>query len=255
MRPSNQQRTTPNRKLVCGVLTAAFALTWTASTAQAQSDGSPAKSSEPLTIQYFHLSNAISAYASSDIMNALRNILTPTSKVILLTSRNVIAVASTPDQIAQAKTIVHEFDQPPKRYRLTYTIIDLDGTRRIGEQRYSMVALDGQKMTLKQGSKVPVTTGDGKDNSSQQVTYLDIGMTFEAMVNSSGDSANLQTKVARSSIAEERSSIGPQDPIVRQSVFEGASILTMGKPETLGSIDFPGSTRHLDIQVMAERMN
>lgn len=254
MRPSNHQRTRQNRKLVCAVLTAAFTLTWTASTARAQSDGSPAKSSEPLTIQYFHLSNAISAYASSDIMNALRNILTPTSKVILLTSQNVIAVASTPDQIAQAKTIVHEFDQPPKRYRLTYTIIDLDGTRRIGEQHYSMVALDGQKMTLKQGSKVPVTIENSKDNSNQ-VTYLDIGMNFEAMVNSSGDSANLQTKVARSSLAEERSSIGPQDPIVRQSVFEGASILTMGKPVTLGSIDFPDSTRHLDIQVMAERMN
>jgi type II secretory pathway component GspD/PulD (secretin) len=202
------------------------------------------------------LNNAISAYGSSDIMNALRNILTPTSKVILLPSQNVIAVASTPDQITQAKAIVHEFDRPPKRYRLTYTIIDLDGTRRIGEQRYSMVALDGQKMTLKQGSKVPVTIENSKDNSSQQViTYLDIGMNFEAMINSSGDSANLQTKVGRSSIAEERSGIGPQDPIVRQSVFEGASILTMGKTETLGSIDFPGSTRHLDIQVMAERIN
>lgn len=254
MRPSNHQTTRQNRRLVCGVLTAALALTWTSSTAWAQSEGLSEKPAEPLAIQYFHLNNAISAYGSSDVMNALRNLLTPSSKIILLPSQNVIAVASTPDQIAQAKAIVHEFDQPPKRYRLTYTILDLDGTRRIGEQHYSMVALDGQKMTLKQGSKVPVTIENSKDNSSQ-VTYLDIGMNFEAMVNSSGDSANLKTKVERSSIAEERSSIGPQDPIVRQSVFEGTSILTMGKPVTLGSIDVPDSTRHLDIQVMAEPMN
>jgi hypothetical protein len=42
---------------------------------------------------------------------------------------------------------------------------------------------------------------------------------------------------------------------VRQTVFEGTSVLTPGKPMTLGSLDVPGSTRHLEIQVMIEHTN
>jgi hypothetical protein len=53
-------------------------------------------------------------------------------------------------------------------------------------------------------------------------------------------------------MAEERSGVGPQDPIVRQTALEGTSFLTPGKPVILGSLDIPGSTRHLDVDVMME---
>jgi hypothetical protein len=43
-----------------------------------------------------------------------------------------------------------------------------------------------------------------------------------------------------------------QDPIVRQITLEGASILTPGKPTILGSLDVPGTTRHLDVEVAME---
>jgi hypothetical protein len=62
----------------------------------------------------------------------------------------------------------------------------------------------------------------------------------------------LRTKVEQSSIAEQPSGIGSQDPVIRQTLIEGSSILTLGKPLSLGSIDIPGSTRHLDVEVMAE---
>lgn len=43
-----------------------------------------------------------------------------------------------------------------------------------------------------------------------------------------------------------------QDPIVRQITLEGTSILTPGKPTILGSLDVPGTTRHLDVEVAME---
>jgi len=46
--------------------------------------------------------------------------------------------------------------------------------------------------------------------------------------------------------------VGAQDPIVRQTVMESTSFLTQGKPLMLGSVDIPGSTRHLDVEVVME---
>jgi hypothetical protein len=43
-----------------------------------------------------------------------------------------------------------------------------------------------------------------------------------------------------------------QEPVIRQSVLEGTSVITPGKPLNLGAIDFTGSTRHMDIEVVAE---
>jgi len=62
----------------------------------------------------------------------------------------------------------------------------------------------------------------------------------------------LKSKVEQSGVGEQSTIAGVQEPVVRQTVLEGTSILTMGKPLMLGSVDVPGSTRHLDIEVMME---
>jgi hypothetical protein len=40
--------------------------------------------------------------------------------------------------------------------------------------------------------------------------------------------------------------------VIRQTVLEGTSILTPGKQVMLGSLDVPGSTRHLEMGVVVE---
>jgi hypothetical protein len=86
------------------------------------------------------------------------------------------------------------------------------------------------------------------------MTYLDIGLNVDAEVDDFSGGLKLRSKLEQSSIAEEKSGIGPTDPIVRQSVLEGTSLLTLGKPMVLGALDVPGSTRHLDISVVAEQV-
>ena len=107
---------------------------------------------------------------------------------------------------------------------------------------------------MKQGSKVPIVTGSTTEgNSTQsQVTYLDVGLNFDATLDESVNGVRLKTKVEQMSLAEERSGVGLQDPVIRQTTVEGTSILTEGKPLILGSIDIPGTTRHLDIDVVME---
>jgi hypothetical protein len=46
--------------------------------------------------------------------------------------------------------------------------------------------------------------------------------------------------------------MGVKDPIVRQCVLDGTSTLTVDKPVELGTLDFPGSTRHQEVAMVAE---
>ena len=96
-----------------------------------------------------------------------------------------------------------------------------------------------------------VSTSGG---AQTQVQYLDIGLNIDASIEESADGVKLNTQVEQSSIAEEKSGLGTQDPIVRQAKLEGTSILTAGKPLILGSIDIPSTAKRLDIEVVMEHV-
>ena len=66
------------------------------------------------------------------------------------------------------------------------------------------------------------------------------------------DGESLHSKVIQTSVAEEKSVVGAQDPILRQTVLDGTSDLTVGKAMVLGALDIPGSTRHEEIAVAWE---
>jgi hypothetical protein len=141
-----------------------------------------------------------------------------------------------------------------KTYRLTYTLTETDGGKRVGTQHFAMIVVSGRKTVLKQGSRVPLVIGSlsNSGGAQSQVQYMDIGLNVDASIEDSGSGIKLNTVVEQSSIAEEKSGLGTQDPIVRQSKLEGTAILIAGKPMMLGSMDVPSSARHLDIEVVME---
>ena len=206
------------------------------------------------TVQTFYLTNVSQHSDGDEIVTAVRNILTPEAKVYFVPNQNALILSATPDQLLIAQKVLNDLDRPRKTYRLSYTITEMDGPKRIGTQHFAMVVVSGGRTTLKQGSKFPIATGVYNPGSGTQTqfTYLDVGLNFDASLDESANGVRLRTKVERSSISEEPSGVGTQDPIVRQTVLEGTSILTPGKPVVLGSLDVPSSTRHLDIEVAME---
>ena len=206
-------------------------------------------------VQSFYLANAIQGNEANEILTTIRNILPQDPKVILVPSKNIIVVEGTTEELALVQKIIAETDQPKKNFRLTFTITEMDAGKHVGAQHFSMVAAAGQRTTLKQGSKVPIATGSLATNTSgaqTQFTYIDVGMSFDVTLTEVANGAVLKAKVEQSSVAEEKSGAGPQDPVVRQTALEGSPVLTLGKPLMLGSIDVAGSTRHLDVEVLME---
>lgn len=235
-----------------GILGVALVLIFVEARAKAQTPPAPA---QPSSVQTFYLTNLTQASDANEVTTALRNLLEPTVKSYLVPSQNAIVMRGTPDQLALAQKLLTDLDRAKKIYRLTYTTSEMDGGKRIGSQHFSLVVVPGVRTVLKQGSRVPVVTGStapGTTTSKTDVTYLDVGLNIDASVDSYGDGVRLRTKIEQSGVAEERSGLGTEDPVIRQTLMEGTSILSPGKPLTLGSLDVLGSTRHMDVEVILE---
>lgn len=145
----------------------------------------------------------------------------------------------------------------PRTYRLTYTITELDGTKRLGAQHYALtVNSDVRPVEMKLGSRVPVATGSFTTTSSGpqtnvQYQYVDVGLKIEARVREFDSGVEVFSNVDQSGIGEEESAM-KGTPVIRNSSLQNTALLTAGKPMMLGSLDVPGSTRHLDIEVVLE---
>ncbi len=211
---------------------------------------------DPHPYQIFYLHNVSVTSDSNELLTALRLLLEPATKLYLDPSQNAIMMRGSQAQIALAQRIINDLDRPKKDYRLNYTLTESDNGKRIGVSHLSMVTSSGNRSTVKQGSKVPIITGSydrEKTDVQTQFVYLDIGVNLDATVTDINGGVYLKAKAEESSIAEEKSGVGT-DPIVRQSVLDLVTNVTLGKPMVLGSLDIQGSTRHLDIEVVVDQI-
>jgi type II secretory pathway component GspD/PulD (secretin) len=206
------------------------------------------------TLDTLYLKNATEQNELNDIQTAMRNAL-PYAHIYGVPTQRAIVLWATQDDIALAHRILADLDKKRPTYRLTYTISEFDGGKRIGAEHLSLVAAAGDKTEMKQGTRVPIVTGSIDSDTgkpSTQFQYVDLGLKIDATLDVSGESLTLRTKVEQSGVADEKSSVGIQDPVIRQSTLDGTSTLVPGKALVLGSLDVPGSTRREEVEVVAE---
>jgi type II secretory pathway component GspD/PulD (secretin) len=224
-----------------------------AQTTSAAAKPDDAKAS-PEIEQTIFLTNLTQKNDLNDVQTDLRNILQH-ARIYGVVSQNAISIHGTPDDIQLAQKLVTELDRPRKIYRLTYTITDMDGGKRTGAQTFALIAASSERTIFKQGSKVPIVTGSfdtGSSAANTQVQYQDVGLAINFTVEGRAAGVALQSKVEQSTLAKDKSGVGPQDPVLHQSVLEGSTALTLGKPLVLGSLDIPGTTRKQEISVVSE---
>ncbi len=208
-----------------------------------------------MSMQTFYLANVSQKDDANEVLTAMRNLLDPRDKIYYVPSQNAILVSGTPEQLKVARRLLDDLDRPKKTYRLTFTTDELDGDKVIGTQHFSMMVVSGGRTTTKVGTKVPIVTGsyDAAKGAEKQLTYLDIGLNMDASLDESSQGLRLRSKVERMSVAPEGGAgLGADAPIIRQAQIEGTANLVPGKSLMLGSLDVPGSTRHVNVSVVAE---
>jgi hypothetical protein len=143
---------------------------------------------------------------------------------------------------------------------VAYTLIVTEAGKRVEVQHFTMtVSAPTNRGTLKMGEKVPVITGSYGPNPQTgmqtQFTYLDVGINIDATVAEDSNGIELTSKVEQSSVAPAPAKLADvNEPVIRQMVLTNTSLLVPGKPVTLGSLDIPDSTRHVEIDVTAEQV-
>jgi type II secretory pathway component GspD/PulD (secretin) len=208
----------------------------------------------PELYETIYLTKATQQNEANEILNALRNML-PRSKVYFVSAQGALTLRGSAEDIQLAKRIVSELDRAQQSYRLTFNFTEKDGGKSTATQQYALILLSGEKTEFKAGSRVPLVTGSyeaGSSTAKNQVQYVDIGLSIQASLDASAEGLRLRSKIERSSIAEEKTVVGGEDPVIRQTMLEGSSILMPGKPILLGSLDIPGGTRRYEIEVLAE---
>ncbi len=216
------------------------------------------------SIQTFYLTNVTSPEDGNQIYNAVRYIFPQNDvRTQYVPAAEAIIVRGTSDQLTLAQKVISELDRPRKSYRLTYTLTEMDGGKRVGTpQHFALVVAPGQRTTVHLGSKVPIAVGtysSGGANGTNmspvqtQYSYVDVGTNFDATLDEVAGGGRLKSKVEQTSAVAENGVADPlHQPVVRQATLEGMSMLTLGKPLVLGSLDIPGSAAHMDVEVVME---
>jgi len=214
----------------------------------------PVETKPPEEVRTFFLTNVTEMREAEDILADLRNVL-PRANVYYVNSEGAISVRGTAGDIAGAEKTLSELDRKRTVYKITYSITETDGGKVAGTQHVELVIPAGSKTIVKEGNRVPIVTGTvDKDSGTpgEQVQYVDVGLNIEASLEGNGAALRLRTKVEQSSVGDERSGIGAQDPVIRQTQLEGWSMLAQSKPTLLGALDIPGTTQHEEITVVSE---
>ena len=173
-----------------------------------------------------------------------------------------LTLAAAPVVLPAQTDTMNKQDAGPT-YRLSYTVTDLDAGKRVGVQHFSITVNYGTfagRGSVKIGNKIPIITGTytapgaKPDMSQTQFTYLDVGLNVDARVRQVADGVLLTSKIEQSSAVQNTSTdpMFASEPIVRQSVLENTAVMTPGKPVVLGALDVPGSTHHVDLEVVLE---
>ena len=205
------------------------------------------------TYQTLYLSGPTREGDAVQIVTDLRNML-PYAKVYYIPSQNAISLLGSDEDLVLARKILADLDKAKRSYRLTYSITEFDGGHAVGTRQVAVIVVPGENAILKQGSRVPIVTGSTQNGSSSEneVQYLDVGLKIEASLSGPAGGLQLRTKVEQSSLADEKSGVVGQDPVIRQTTLDATSALAQNKPLVLGTLDIPGSGRREEIQVSSE---
>jgi hypothetical protein len=138
-------------------------------------------------------------------------------------------------------------------YRLDFSVNELEDGKKVNERRYSMNLVGDSNPAnpgkeLKIGSRVPVESEQGK------FQYLDVGTNIWSRLYPRENSTSLDVRVEISNFALPDQARGGGQPVVRQMVISGSTLLILDKPLIIGSVDDPNSKRQFQLEVLATKI-
>jgi len=147
--------------------------------------------------------------------------------------------------------------QPVQPYRLDFAFNEVADSKVVNTRHYSMNLTAGESNEIKIGARVPVATGSTASIDMVQWQYLDVGTNIWAQLREHGDELILAVRSEVSNLdtsGDSESVKGSNHPIVRQIKISGTTLLVVGKPILIGSMDDPNSKRNFQLEVTVTKL-
>jgi hypothetical protein len=147
--------------------------------------------------------------------------------------------------------------QPVEPYRLDFSFNELADGKIVNTRHYSLNLTTNDSNEIKIGTRVPVLTGAPVGpGGNTQFEYIDLGTNIWAQVREHGDELVLAVRSEVSNLDMNSDSGHGKDlpPVVRQIKLSGATLLVLGKPIIIGSMDDPSSKRQFQLEVTVTKL-
>ena len=141
--------------------------------------------------------------------------------------------------------------KPLEAYHLDLAINELEDGKRINSRQYSLnLNSNDSSDNLEIGTKVPVEVKEG------EVHYLDVGTSILARIGEHRGQTELtvRAEVSNFSTPEQGQDKHDPHPALRQLKISGSTLLPLGKPMVIGSVDDPNSKRTFQLEVTVTKL-
>jgi hypothetical protein len=160
-------------------------------------------------------------------------------------------------------------DQPPKKdspeprelvqdnfYRLAFSIYELQDGKRSNQRDYMMIAKTNNSggSTMRVSTRVPIYTEENK------MQYIDVGLNLRCPVKElAGNKLQAECDIEISNFVRPEQYTGSggggtSAPVLRTTRSSSWALLTLGKPAIMTTLDDVNSTKRIQVEVTATKM-
>jgi hypothetical protein len=142
----------------------------------------------------------------------------------------------------------------PAVYRVEFNIRDGSEAAAKAGRRYAMLIEANGKGTFRVGNRVPIATGGAQVGQYQ---YFDVGVNIECRLRESNGKVDLNADIEVSNIVEHEKGAAaiPPNPTVSSIRLSVGTIVDLGKPALVASIDDPVTMRRFDVEATVTKVD
>jgi hypothetical protein len=135
-------------------------------------------------------------------------------------------------------------------YRIEFNVREVENGKRLNSRNYIMLVEDGQWGRIRVGNRVPYQSAE------KQYQYQDVGMNIDCHPRGREDSVALDIGVESMSVVppEQATAATTLQPMFRQQRSNITSVVTLGKPTLIASMDDVVTNRRYEIEVTATKV-
>jgi len=138
--------------------------------------------------------------------------------------------------------------KPHVAYRIEFNVREIEDGKRLNSRNYMMLVEEGDWGKIRVGNRVPYQYGE------KSFQYQDVGMSIDCRPHEQGDGVALSIHVDFSSVVPQPQTSPTYNPVLRTERTEVESMVKLGKPTLVATMDDVVSNHSFEIEVTATKV-